>query len=79
MKFHFTKVEASITTPNNAGLEGNWFKNKKMSKNIHFLFRFDFWRDFDAEYDNVTHSTDLLNKEALREAKSLMMFIIFLY
>jgi len=28
--------------------------------------RYDFWRDFEVEYDNITHSTDLLNAEALK-------------
>ena len=46
--------------------------------------RYDFWRNFEAEFDNVTHSTDLLNAEALRvvtrhvEDKSSSPFFLFL-
>ena len=33
------------------------------------LFRFDWWRGWEPVYENQTHSTDLLNAEALRVVK----------
>ena len=32
--------------------------------------RFDFWRDHEPYWDNVTHTTDLLNREAVRVVES---------
>ena len=42
--------------------------------------RFDWWRGWDPDYENKTHSTDLLNVEAVRvvqvKEKSQMTFEI---
>ena len=44
--------------------------------------RFDWWRGWDPDYENKTHSTDLLNVEAVRvvqvKEKSQMTFEISL-
>ncbi|XP_023326945.1 arylsulfatase B [Eurytemora carolleeae] len=46
--------------------------------------RYDFWRDFNVEYENVTYSTDLFNTEALSvvqkhvEDKSSSPFFLYL-
>ena len=47
-----------------------------------FYLRFDWWRGWDPDYENKTHSTDLLNVEAVRvvqvKEKSQMTFKISL-
>ena len=35
--------------------------------------RFDFWRGYEPLYENRSHSTDLLNEEALKVVKQLYM------
>ena len=68
-------ARVSTTGQNNKEAAG------KVSKYVKLVFlRFDWWRGWDPDYENKTHSTDLLNVEAVRvvqvKEKSQMTFEI---